>query len=101
MFWEYFDAFIPTCADSDTVLDTWVLVSSPNPAGVMWLWHNWWAVALVCSVLQVFVNTMYVGELDYNTVELSIPEGQVTIGNCSVWIAGSPEREKSHKGTSS
>ncbi|XP_057245418.1 beta-galactosidase-1-like protein 2, partial [Malurus melanocephalus] len=25
---------------------------------------------------QVFVNTMYVGELDYNTVELSIPEGQ-------------------------
>ncbi|OXB81267.1 UNVERIFIED_CONTAM: hypothetical protein H355_014311 [Colinus virginianus] len=25
---------------------------------------------------QVFVNTMYVGELDYNTVELSLPEGQ-------------------------
>nr|XP_030146906.3 beta-galactosidase-1-like protein 2 isoform X1 [Taeniopygia guttata] len=25
---------------------------------------------------QVFVNTVYVGELDYNTVELSIPEGQ-------------------------
>lgn len=33
---------------------------------------------LLCSVLQVFVNTMYVGELDYNTVELSLPEGQVT-----------------------
>ncbi|XP_062450666.1 beta-galactosidase-1-like protein 2 isoform X2 [Rhea pennata] len=28
------------------------------------------------SLLQVFVNTMYVGELDYNTVELSLPEGQ-------------------------
>uniref|UniRef100_A0A8B9U338 Beta-galactosidase n=1 Tax=Anas zonorhyncha TaxID=75864 RepID=A0A8B9U338_9AVES len=27
---------------------------------------------------QVFVNTMYVGELDYNTVELSLPEGQVS-----------------------
>ncbi|KAF2982747.1 hypothetical protein EK904_012142 [Melospiza melodia maxima] len=25
---------------------------------------------------QVFVNTVYVGELDYNSVELSIPEGQ-------------------------
>ncbi|NXG42130.1 GLBL2 protein, partial [Psilopogon haemacephalus] len=25
---------------------------------------------------QVFVNTMYIGELDYNSVELSIPEGQ-------------------------
>ncbi|XP_050571015.1 beta-galactosidase-1-like protein 2 isoform X2 [Cygnus atratus] len=25
---------------------------------------------------QVFVNTMYVGELDYTTVELSLPEGQ-------------------------
>uniref|UniRef100_A0A663EFA2 Beta-galactosidase n=1 Tax=Aquila chrysaetos chrysaetos TaxID=223781 RepID=A0A663EFA2_AQUCH len=25
---------------------------------------------------QVFVNTMYVGELDYNTVELSLPDGQ-------------------------
>ncbi|XP_064029145.1 beta-galactosidase-1-like protein 2 isoform X3 [Pogoniulus pusillus] len=25
---------------------------------------------------QVFVNTMYVGELDYNSVELSLPEGQ-------------------------
>lgn len=33
---------------------------------------------LLCCVLQVFVNTMYVGELDYNTVELSLPEGQVT-----------------------
>lgn len=36
----------------------------------------------LCSVLQVFVNTMYVGELDYNTVELSLPEGQVS-GDCS------------------
>lgn len=48
-----------------------------------WLECDWWDVALLCSVLQVFVNTMYVGELDYNAVELSLPEGQVTTADCS------------------
>lgn len=56
----------------------------------------------ISSVLQVFVNTMYVGELDYNTVELSIPEGQVTAGDCSeCGLKDSPKRENSQKGTSS